>query len=158
LSACHLCCSSGFSTLKKATSSCIALANVLHWLQHIQKTSHVDLNFSTIYMWMRRRLGETCASKYPSNDENGAFKRIANSRKSAHYTWTIIVCSASTPSKRFLKIGNVFTPIYDIIDNVYVTSTIMQQCIAWHCTCTREFQFVLFHRKDVHRGNVASSI
>jgi hypothetical protein len=40
-----------------------------------------------------------------------------------------------------------------------VTSTVLQQYIARHCTCTRYiFQFVLFHRTDVQCGYVSTTI
>jgi hypothetical protein len=43
--------------------------------------------------------------------------------------------------------------------HVDVTSIVMQQYIARHCTCTRyKFRFVLFHRKDVQREYVANVI
>jgi hypothetical protein len=45
------------------------------------------------------------------------------------------------------------------ITRACVTSAILQQYIARHGTCTRYyFQSVLFHRKDVHRGYVATAI
>jgi hypothetical protein len=68
------------------------------------KSRHVDLNFlNHPRLGDGERLGETRASKYASNDENGVCELATNSLKSTHCAVTRIVRFASFPSNRFLK-------------------------------------------------------